>query len=178
MTGVYQVIAKFSEHMNSDILAYNLAHKFRVIVPKQTSLPLSSVLAETFIAGIKKVAKACLPNTPQKKAAVTFYDQLTEARARLKQRNGILLMEKVKGTSFQKWIKASRPKIDCAKVGRESLIMLGRMLVYDAAIMNTDRFKLGMEGNRAKFRELDGDRRSGVSPFIAAKNTDANIRGS
>jgi hypothetical protein len=122
--GIGKLVLKADTGIDSAVLAYNLAKDFKLTTPNARYLTLNGSPGET----LKQKAQTLCPalyNRLKGKAAVTLWSLV---------QGGTLADLKMKGSDDKKSFATN-----------ENAQALGRMLVFDAAIMNGDRFKIEYE---------------------------------
>ena len=129
--GSQNLVVKPADAPDRTVLSYNLAKDFQVDVPKARFLTLDS-----------PQGKILLQKTASKEGGNT---ELAGALAKSK---GVILMEYVEGKTLGKHKNASveSPEVQQFQANKENLTKIGRMVVFDAAILNSDRFKLEFGG--------------------------------
>jgi hypothetical protein len=115
------VVVKIAEGIDSTVMAYNLAKDFGVTTPKGRYLLLNTPSGEMLCVKAKQ-------HSP-------------ELFAKLSKATSVTLWSLVKG----KTLGTLGPAVGAEKgaiIGDANFEQIGRMLVFDAAILNEDRFKL------------------------------------
>ena len=158
------------------MLAYNVAHKFRITVPKQTFLPSSSDLADEFKQGVHGI---CTRGHHDDAAPASMLLAQIKESHNIAQRDGIILMEKVRGSTFQQVIKE---KTKYSPATKQSWTFFGRLFVFDAAIMNCDRLKVELGkgtasnfGNLMIVKQSDDSSKCNGKEFVAIDNAFASM---
>ena len=158
------------------MLAYNVAHKFRITVPKQTFLPSGSDLADEFKQGVHRICTTV--HHDDASPASMLLAQIKQSHDAA-QRDGIILMEKVRGSTFQ---QVKKDKTKHSPATKHSWTFFGRLFVFDAAIMNCDRLKVELgEGTASNFgnlmivKESDDVSISSDKEFVAIDNSFASM---
>jgi hypothetical protein len=126
--GSGQLVVKAGDAPDRTVLAYNLAKDFKVDIPSSRYLPLDSPEGAGLLSKAKdsKVGNSDLAKSLAKvKAAILM--ALVEGKT----------LGKLKGLSGETSEDVQKLQSD-----PENLKTIGRMVVYDATILNADRFKL------------------------------------
>ncbi|MGH2457631.1 MAG: hypothetical protein ACRDIY_02050 [Chloroflexota bacterium] len=129
--GSQNLVVKPADAPDRTVLSYNLAKDFQVDVPKARFLTLESPQGKILL---------------QKAAGKEGGN--AELAGALEKSKGVILMEYIEGKTLGKHKNAS---VESAEVqqfqsNKENLAKIGRMVVFDAAILNSDRFKLEFGG--------------------------------
>jgi len=134
--GPGKIVIKIADGIDSTVMAYNLAKDFGVATPKGRYMDLSNESGKI----LKK--RAVELNT---KDSIELAGKLNTAK-------GITIWSLVEGDTIDKYkqkkgdeSEAGIDKEESFKANPENFIEIGRMFVYDMAILNIDRFRLGTE---------------------------------
>lgn len=122
--GSGEVVVKIGNAMDSTVMAYNLAKDFGIKIPSSRYLELNTG------AGAALIAKAAELNK--------------QLEGKLKGAEGITMSEYVEGDTLKHFKNKGLEdeKVSAFRKNPDNFVQLGRMLVFDAAILNGDRFKL------------------------------------
>ena len=122
--GSGNVVVKIDSDTASIVMAYNLAKDFGVKLPSGRYLEVASAAG----AKLKEKAATLCP----------------ELHGKLNTAKSVILWEHITGDllNYFKQKPFSDDKAGELRKSRDSFVEIGRMLVFDAAIMNTDRFKV------------------------------------
>ena len=120
-----QIVLKISVDAVSTVMAYNLAKDFKVNIPKARYLELDTESGKTLMSKAEGLSGE-LFNKLSKASAVTLWEYV----------DGNVL-------SFFQGMGNEEETVANFREDDANFEELGRMLVYDAAILNMDRFKVG-----------------------------------
>ena|GEM_PF-2832510 len=125
--GTGKVVVKISDSADSTVMAYNLAKDFGIKIPSARYLELNTEQGQMLIEQAGKLNK--------------------ELEGRLQNAKAITMWEFIPGDTMDHFKNKSvdDEEVQQFRQNPENFIKLGKMLVFDAAILNEDRFKIAFD---------------------------------
>ncbi|MCD1258920.1 hypothetical protein B5M42_008730 [Paenibacillus athensensis] len=125
--GSGKVVVKISDSAESTVMAYNLAKDFGIRIPSARYLELKTESGQMLIEQAGKHNK--------------------ELESKLEGAKAITMWEFIKGDTIDHFKNKSvdDKEVQQFRQNPENFIKLGKMLVFDAAILNEDRFKIAFD---------------------------------